>query len=197
MAGLHEVPAILREFKDQEALEMALIENIQREDLNPVEEAEAYQRLIQEFNLSQQQVAEKVGKERATVANAVRLLLLPGEVLQFVVGKEISVGHAKVLLSLPDRDQQIAFAKEVKKSNLSVRKLEKMILVAQAPGANPKAEGLDENVMARLINGISDELQKMLGTKVAIDYAQGKGKISIHFYSDDEFSQTVERLKKI
>ncbi len=199
MAGLHEVPVILREFRDQEALELALVENIQREDLNPIEEAEAYQRLIQEFNLSQQQVADKVGKERATVANAVRLLALPPEILKMVTKKELSVGHAKVLLALPTAVQQKLFAKQTLKEKLSVRKLEKMIQKELAPTLAPEITsfGLDENVMARLITGISEELQKILGTKVAIDYAGGKGKIAIQFYSDEEFSQTVERLKKI
>jgi ParB family chromosome partitioning protein len=199
MAGHHEVPVILKEFKDQQALELALVENIQREDLNPVEEAEAYQRLIQEFSLSQQQVADKVGKDRATVANSVRLLSLPTEVLKMITDQTLTVGHAKVLLSLPDKERQMSFAKQTVKEKLSVRKLEKMIQTAMAPAETPenKPGQIDENVMGRLINGISEELQKMLGTKVDIDYAKGKGKISIHFYSDEELSQTVERLKKL
>ncbi len=198
MAGLHEVPVILREFRDQEALELALVENIQREDLNPIEEAEAYQRLIQEFSLSQQQVADKVGKERATIANAVRLLALPSEVLKMITQKELSVGHAKVLLALPNPSRQKELAKITIKEKLSVRKLEKRVQSELAPKpTNNPAGVVDENVMARLITGISEELQKFLGTKVAIDYSKGSGKIAIQFYSDEEFSQLVERLKKI
>lgn len=198
MAGLHEVPVILREFRDQEALELALVENIQREDLNPIEEAEAFQRLIQEFSLSQQQVADKVGKERATIANAVRLLALPSEVLKMITQKELSVGHAKVLLALPSPSQQKEFAKLTLKEKLSVRKLEKRVQNELIPKpVASSATVVDENVMARLIIGISEELQKILGTKVAIDYSKGAGKIAIQFYSDEEFSQMVERLKKI
>ena len=198
MAGLHEVPVILREFRDQEALELALVENIQREDLNPIEEAEAYQRLIQEFSLSQQQVADKVGKERATVANAVRLLALPSEVLKMITQKELSVGHAKVLLALPNPSRQKELAKLTIKEKLSVRKLEKRVQSELAPKpANSAAGVVDENVMARLITGISEELQKFLGTRVGIDYSKGSGKIAIQFYSDEEFSQLVERLKRI
>jgi ParB family chromosome partitioning protein len=197
MAGLHEVPVILREYKDQEALELALVENIQREDLNPIEEAEAYQRLIQEFSLSQQQVADKVGKERATVANSVRLLALPPEVLRMISDKSVSVGHAKVLLSLPSALQQCTLAKQVFKEKLTVRKLEKLVQQELSPQEDIESGQVDENVMGRLITGISEELQKMLGTKVAIDYTRGKGKIAIQFYSDEEFSQMVERLKQI
>lgn len=197
-AGLHEVPVILREFKDQEVLELALVENIQREDLNPVEEAEAYQRLIQEFSLSQQQVADKVGKDRATVANSVRLLALPADVLKMISTQELNVGHAKVLLSLPNKEKQLALAKQTLKEKLSVRKLEKIVQQAMQPATAPSPqEKIDDNVMARLISGISEELQKRLGTKVGIDYNQGKGKISINFYSDDELSQIVERIKKV
>ena len=198
MAGLHEVPVILREYRDQEALELALVENIQREDLNPIEEAEAFQRLIQEFSLSQQQVADKVGKERATIANSVRLLALPSEILKMITQKELSVGHAKVLLALPSPSQQKDLAKLTLKEKLSVRKLEKLVQKELIPAVPRSADGVaEEKVIVRLISGISEELQKILGTKVAIDYTLGKGKIAIQFYSDEEFSQMVERLKKI
>ncbi|WP_415063653.1 ParB/RepB/Spo0J family partition protein [Bdellovibrio sp.] len=197
LAGLHEVPVILRNFNDKEALELAIVENIQREDLNPIEEAEGYSRLISEFKLSQQQVAEKVGRDRATVANAVRLLSLPEEIKTMISGNELSVGHAKVLLSLQDSKKQIEFAKKVVNEKIAVRKLEKMVQVA-VKGLDEKEEAVsfDSNVTQRLIAGLSDELQKMLGTKVSIDYSNSKGKISIHFYSDDELTNLVDRLKE-
>lgn len=197
LAGLHEVPVILRNFNDKEALELAIVENIQREDLNPIEEAEGYSRLITEFKLSQQQVAEKVGRDRATVANAVRLLALPDEVKKMISASELSVGHAKVLLALPDQKKQLEFAKAVIKEKIAVRKLEKMVQ-AVVKGESPKEEdeGFNTNVTQRLISGLSEELQKMLGTKVNIDYANSKGKISIHFYSDDELTTLVDRLKE-
>lgn len=194
-AGLHEVPVLIKNFNDQETLELAIIENIQREDLNPIEEAEGYARLIGEFKLSQQQVSEKVGRDRATVANAVRLLALPEEVKGLVGSGQLSVGHAKVLLSLPDIKTQIVLAKKVLAEKISVRKLEKLVSEAQAPQTE-KAPLDEKSVTQRLIAGLSDELQKIIGTKVAIDYGNSKGRISVHFYSDDELTQIVEKLKQ-
>lgn len=198
LAGLHEVPVILRNFSDKEALELAIVENIQRADLNPIEEAEGYSRLITEFKLSQQQVAEKVGRDRATVANAVRLLLLPDEVKKMISGGELSVGHAKVLLSCQEPRKQMELAKKVVSEKMAVRKLEKLVQALNKGEALPEDDktALQSNVTQRLISGLSEELQKMLGTKVSIDYAQSKGKISIHFYSDDELTQLVDRLKE-
>ncbi|MGZ3768460.1 MAG: ParB/RepB/Spo0J family partition protein [Bdellovibrio sp.] len=197
LAGLHEVPVILKNFTDKEALELAIVENIQREDLNPIEEAEGYSRLISEFKLSQQQVAEKVGKDRATVANAVRLLSLPEEVKTMISANELSVGHAKVLLSLPDHKKQIEFAKKVVKEKVAVRKLEKMVQAVNKGKDEDFAEPVaDSRVTNRLIAGLSEDLQKLLGTKVNIDYSNAKGKISIHFYSDDELTNIVDRLKE-
>lgn len=197
MAGLHEVPVILKSYNDKEALELAIVENIQREDLNPLEEAEGYSRLITEFKLSQQQVAEKVGKDRATVANAVRLLSLPVEVKKMISENELSVGHAKVLLSLQEPKKQIEFAKRVLKEKIAVRKLEKMVqAVVKGHEEKDEVPTFGSDVTQRLISGLGDELQKMLGTKVSIDYSNSKGKISIHFYSDDELTQLVDRLKE-
>lgn len=198
LAGQHEVPVILKNYDDKQALELAIVENIQREDLNPIEEAEGYSRLISEFKLSQQQVAEKVGRDRATVANAVRLLSLPEEIKTMISESALSVGHAKVLLALPDSKKQIEFAKKVINEKIAVRKLEKMVQ-AVVKGADQKEEELSDlgpNVTQRLISGLSEELQKMLGTKVNIDYSNSKGKISIHFYSDDELTNLVDRLKE-
>lgn len=197
LAGLHEVPVILRTFNDKEALELAIVENIQREDLNPIEEAEGYSRLIVEFKLSQQQVAEKVGKDRATVANAVRLLSLSNDVKDMIAKNELSVGHAKVLLSLADQKKQLEFAKKVINEKIPVRKLEKMVQAIVKGNTEPEAtESFDSNVTQRLISGLGEELQKIIGTKVNIDYSNSKGKISIHFYSDDELTNLVDRLKE-
>ncbi len=197
-AGLHEVPVLIKNYDNQEALELAIIENIQREDLNPIEEAEGYSRLVTEFKMSQQQVADKVGRDRATVANAIRLLALPNEAKKLIVDGSLSVGHAKVLLSLPDAKMQLDFAKKVINERLSVRRLEKLVSDAQKASAAELKPGIvtDNNVTQRLILGLSDELQKILGTKVNIDYANSKGKIAVHFYSDDELTQIVDRLKQ-
>lgn len=196
MAGLHEVPVILKTLKNQEALELAIIENIQREDLNPIEEAEAYQRLINEFQMTQQQAADKVGKERVTVANALRLLNLAPAVRMMVARAEISAGHAKVLLSIEDSQKQTQLAEKVKSESLTVRQLEKVAQSAKNPEVSDNAKSIESNVTQRLIKGLAEELQKLLGTKVQIDYLNAKGKISIHYYSDEELTQLVERLKE-
>ncbi len=199
LAGLHEVPVILKVLENQAALELAIIENIQREDLNPIEEGEAYQRLAQEFRLTQQQVAEKVGKDRATVANAMRLLALPPQIRQMVVESEISAGHAKVLLSLTNPAAQLEIAKKISQQKLSVRQLEKLV-AAEAAGKNSEQDDSlkkpESGVTQKLIAGLTDELQKALGTKVSIDYLNSKGRISIQFYSDAELTQIVDRLKE-
>jgi ParB family chromosome partitioning protein len=197
LAGLHSVPVILKTLNQQKTLEMALIENIQREDLNSIEEAEAYQRLISEFNLTQQQVSEKVGKDRATVANAVRLLQLPKLIQTMVVEKRISPGHAKLLITVADLTRQLELAKQVEKDRLSVRQLEKLVAQKISAVNEPNADKniLSSNVSQRLIAGLGGELQKILGTRVAIDYAQGKGKIAINFYSDEELTNLIEKIK--
>ncbi len=195
-AGLHEIPAIIKTFDNQKTLELSLIENLQREDLNPIEEAEGYQRLINEFSLTQEKVAEKVGKERATVANALRLLKLAPEVREMVQSAQISQGHAKVLLAITDLSQQKELAKMITAGGLSVRKLEELVQKKISPAkAAEKADQGSESVTKRLISGLADEMQKLLGTRVNIDYANAKGKMSIYFYSDDELTQIIEKLR--
>lgn len=198
-AGLHEVPAIIKTLSDREALQVALIENIQREDLDPIEEAESYQRLIEEFSLSQAEAAEKVGKERSSVANALRLLSLPLEIRDMLSAKQISVGHAKAILSLTDKARQINLAKKVSEGGMSVRTLEAEIKSfqknpAKAAGAAP-ATGLNVDLAGKLAAELADQLQKALGTKVEISYKSGKGSVQIQFYSDDQLTQIYEKLK--
>lgn len=202
MAGLHEVPAIIKNIDDQEALQLALIENIQREDLDPIEEAESYQKLIELFSLSQQEAAEKVGKERSTVANALRLLGLPSEVREMVSKKQISTGHAKAILSIGDKEKQKQIAKKVIEKGYSVRALENEIKFmtkgAAGTAANLKSasHGLaNEDIAQKLASELADQLQKTLGTKVEIDYKVGKGSVNIHFYTDEQLTHIYEKLK--
>ncbi|MBX3019235.1 MAG: ParB/RepB/Spo0J family partition protein [Bdellovibrionaceae bacterium] len=195
LAGLHEVPVIMKDMGDRETLEMAIIENIQREDLNPMEEAEAYQRLAHEFELTQQQVAEKVGRERASVTNAIRLLQLPRDVRELIATKELSVGHAKVLLSLPESEEQSKWAQSVLKEGLTVRKLEKMLKKDQTEEPKSATDTAKESVTGRLIQGLSEELQKLLGTKVTIDYHEGKGRVAIQYYTDEQLTSVVDRIR--
>lgn len=194
LAGKHEIPVLIKEFSDKEALELAIIENIQREDLNPIEEAEGYFRLANEFALSQQQISERVGRERATVANAIRLLSLPNLIQKMIAESQLSVGHAKVILSVPDTIKQIELAKKVLAEKLSVRKLEKVALEMVKP-APTQAEDIKSNVTQKLIGGLAEELQKLLSTKVEIDYKNSKGHVRLYFYSDEELTQLVDRLK--
>ena len=195
MAGMHEVPVIIKSYEDKQALELSIIENIQREDLNPIDEAEGYQRLISEFGLSQQEVADRVGKERATVANAVRLLNLTQEVREMLLLGAISAGHAKVILSCELASDQIKYAKKTVKEKLSVRKLEKII--AQSKLAPPLAIGIgkDDSMMEKLVLGLAEEMQKLMGTKVEITYSAGKGKISIQYYSNEELNNIVDQIR--
>lgn len=197
-AGLHEVPVLIRNYSNQKTLELSLIENLQRADLNPIEEAEGYLRLQTEFKLTQEQIADRVGKERATVANALRLLRLTPEVRALVQAGQLSAGHAKVLLGLSDLGQQKKWALQSVEQHLSVRKLEQIVSLNNS--TNPKstnsaAEEKNLSVTQRLISGLSDELQKLLGTKVTIDYQNSKGKMSIYYYSDDELTNIVEKLR--
>ncbi len=200
LAELHEVPAIIKQISDQDALQLALIENIQREDLDAIEEAESYQRLMEEFSLSQQQVAEKVGKERSTVANSLRLLALPFEIKNFIGDKKLTTGHAKVLLSLDSKQEQIAHAKEVIEKGLSVRALEQKIKDKTATPLSSntvlttKNDIKAESLSSKLTDQLADQIQKSVGTKANIKYKNGKGEIVLSFYSDEQLNAIYEKL---
>lgn len=194
LAGLHEVPIILRTADDRKSLELALIENIQRENLNPIEEAEAFEQLMKDFNLSHQEVSDKVGKDRTTITNTLRLLTLVPEVKRMLSEGLISAGHAKALLAITDPIKQKEIAKKIASERLTVRAAEKLV---KAVGPKENTGGkLDFDVTEGLVKGLADDLQKALATKVQIDYSNQKGKISIYFYSDDELTELSERLKQ-
>lgn len=199
MAGLIDLPAIIKNFEDRQSAEVALIENIQREDLNPIEEAQALQQLIKDFGLTQQELAARIGKERATIANSLRLLALPQSILDLVAQRKISSGHAKVLLSLEDSLTQLELAQQIESKNLSVRQLEALVKKAKNSAARGAPSDLGEDssgeIAAQLVTGLAEDLQKRLGTKVQIDYSKGRGKISLHFYSDEELTRLFEKLK--
>lgn len=198
LANLHEVPAIVRTSGDQDTLELALIENIQRSDLNPIEEARAFCELSTKYSLSHSEIADKVGKERATVTNALRLLGLPEDVQALVYSRTLSIGHAKVLLGLEGKAEQAQLAKEVIEKKMSVRALEKAVdKVRKGIPQDVSESALDREaqVMERLIYGIEQELQKALSTKVSVEYKKSKGKVSVYFYTDDQLTEIAERLK--
>lgn len=196
LAGLHHVPVIIQDYNDQTTLELALIENIQRQDLNPIEEAEAYQLLMKTYSLTQQEVADKVGKERATVANTLRLLGLVPDVRRLLVEERISMGHAKVLLAVADAKLQRRLAEKASQKKLSVRDLEREVAVALTPmRPGVDEDKVDDELSHKFMKTLSHEMQKITGTKVGIDYNGGKGKISIYFYSDEQLNGLVDRIK--
>ncbi len=197
-AGLKDVPVILKQTNPQEVLEIALIENIQRHDLNPIEEAEAYAVLTQKYKLTQQEISEKVGKERATVANVMRLLGLHRDVRELVKAGEIQLGQAKVLLSVADQDVQRRLAKKAAQQKLTVRALERLVIKAldKSDGVVEELEEDDADIYQRLLKDLANDLQKSLGTKVHIEFSGRKGRISIDFYSVDELNGIADRIKK-
>jgi len=193
MLSLSEVPVIIREADDRSLLELALIENLQREDLNAIEEAHGYAQLIEQFQLKQEDVATKVGKSRAAVANALRLLKLPSTVQTCIRDGRLSVGHAKVILGLVTEKQQQMTVDRILKEGLNVRQTEALVSrLTGKEGAAPKGavfrSGKDANVTS-----LENKLRERLGTKVQLRYAQGKGALEIHFFSDAE----LERLLQI
>ena len=191
MAGLTRVPALVRETREHQALELALVENVQREDLNPVDQARAYQRLLSEFNLTQEQVADRVGKSRTSVANMIRLLNLPGEALEWLREGRLTVGHAKVLLSLPDPDAILKAAREMIRGRYSVRQAEALVARPgnRRAGKSGEVAAADPNVRAAI-----DALERALGTNVTIQGTQAKGRIEIHYYSQAELDRLYRGL---
>jgi len=190
-AGLTTVPVIVRQATDEESLELALIENLQREDLNPVEEARAYEQLATVFKLTQEQIAEKVGRSRAAVANALRLLALPAEVLAWVGTGQLSVGHAKVILGLPISEEQRLVAERVLKRGLTVRDTEQLVEQLKktvTPGTRTAA-GM---VKTADILAIEERLQQRLGTAVSVRHGKKKGKIEIVYYGNDDLVRLLD-----
>lgn len=193
LAGLKEVPVIVKEYTEQEITEIALIENIQRENLNPVEEARAYKRLAEDFGLKQDEIAKKVSKNRASVANSMRLLKLDDEVLNRLESGELSTGHAKVILSLEDSELQKKAAEIIITGELSVRQAEKIVKDLMKPEKEAKEKPELQNTQE--YNRIKETLCEKLGTKVEIKRkAENKGKIEIDYYSFEELERILEAM---
>ena len=191
LAGLADVPVIVRQADDRTVLEMALIENLQRENLNPLEEALGYSELVDKFALRQEDVATKVGKSRAVVANALRLLKLPPDVQGFVRDGRISVGHAKVILGLASLDMQKLAAERVIKKGLNVRQTED--LVTQMGTATGRVgSGGAKAIRDTNVTDLENRIRDRFGTKVQLRYRQGKGALEIHFFSDDELDRILQ-----
>ena len=189
-AGLREVPVVIQDVSDDTALEMALIENIQREDLNAVEEAEAYHALLERFSLSQEELAKRVGKERSTVANALRLLRLPAEIKRDLAEERLSMGHARALLTLEDPEEQRSARDEIVKGRLSVREAEALVKRKKA-GVEPKAKKQPEDADQR---DLLERIQRHFGAKVALRRSGRGGKLEISFSDLKEFARIVDIL---
>ena len=189
LAGLKEVPVIVKKFSDQEIVEISLIENIQRENLNPIEEAIAYKRLLTEFDLKQDEVAMRVSKSRTAVTNSMRLLKLEARVQQMVIEEKISTGHARTLLGIEDGELQYQIACRVFDEKMSVREVEKLVKTLNAPKKEQKKPEINQAVY----DDISEKLKQIMGTKVQIlPKNNEKGKIEIEYYSNEELERIIE-----
>lgn len=194
-AGLMKLPAVVRDSTSDASLEIALIENLQREDLNPIEEAQAYEKLIVEFGLTQEEVARRVGKNRVTITNMLRLLRLPPEVQQWISEDRLTTGHAKALLSLSDLSSILDVARKIIQGSYSVRQAEMLVSRLGKGGtqdATETPEAVDPNVKAAI-----HALEQALGTKVTIQESHGKGRIELHFFSSEEMHRLYDGLMKV
>lgn len=197
LAGLKMIPAVIREYSPQQAMEIALIENVQREDLNPIEEAQAYQRLMQEFSLKQEEIAERVSKNRTTITNCMRLLNLAPEVQQMLVEGRIASGHARALLAVADPYQQLELAKKVELERMSVREVEKAVKLLGKEKKEKKKSQVDEAVEL-VFQDMENRMKTVMGTKVNISRKdKSKGKIEIEYYSEAELERLVELIESI
>ena len=195
MAGVKEIPVIIKDYTDQQVMEISLIENIQREDLNPIEEAMAYKNLMEEFHLKQDEIAEKVSKSRTAVTNSMRLLKLDKRVQQMMIDDMISAGHARTLITIEDPDAQYNIATKIFDEKLSVRETEKLVKLLQKPEV--KKEKV-EKVNSFIYKDIEEKMKAILGTKVTVDHkSNNKGKISIEYYSNEELERILYLLESI
>ena len=199
LAGLREIPVIVRNYTDQEIVEISLIENIQREDLNPIEEALAYRRLLEEFHLKQDEVAERVSKSRTAVTNSMRLLKLCDNVQQMIIDDMLSTGHARALIPIEDEEMQLQLAQRIFDEKLSVREVEKIVKGILKPETDkPKKEETPQSIQY-IYQNIENQLKEKLSRKVEITSKgkNGTGKIEIEFYSNEDLDHLIDSLSNI
>ena len=199
IAGLKDIPVIVKEYNSQQIIEIALIENLQREDLNPIEEAEAFNRLIEEYNLKQDEVAEKVSRSRVTITNSLRLLKLDERVRNMIIEDKIKSGHARALLAIEDVDEQYNAAVKIFDEKLSVRETERLVKLINSKETAPKKEEKIETQQEKLIfKQYEEKLKLVMGTKVNNSHKNdGKGKIEIEYYSPEEFERLIDIMSNI
>lgn len=194
LAGLKEIPVIIRDYSEREIMEISLIENIQREDLNPIEEAQAYKRLLEEFHLKQDEVADRVSKSRAAVTNSMRLLKLCDEVQQMLIDDMISTGHARALLAIEDGEEQYTVAQKIFDEKLSVRDVEKLVKNLHKP-EKPAKKAAEDKTMEAIYLDIEEKLKARLSTKVTVtSKGEGAGKIEIEFYNHEDLDRLMDLM---
>jgi ParB family chromosome partitioning protein len=190
--GLQTIPVLIRNLTEAQQHEAMLIENLQREDLNPIEISKAYQKMIQDFSYTQEDVAKKVGKDRASVANTLRLLKLPREIQELIQDGKLSMGHARALIPVESPERQQSMAKQIVKDNLSVREVEKWVRRLQSPTEKPPKAPMDPDLLI-----FQEELLKLLGTKVVLSGDQNKGVLKIFYYTLDDLNRIYEKIKGV
>lgn len=197
-AGIKEMPVIIKRLSEQEVMEISLIENIQREDLNPIEEALAYKRLLTEFNLKQDEVADRVSKSRTTITNSMRLLKLNEKVQQMLIDDKLTTGHVRPLIGIEDPDTQIAIAEKIFDEKLSVRDTEKLVKnLLSEKKSKPEEKRMDPQILA-IYQDLEEQMKRILGTKVAINPKnEKKGKLEIEYYSQDELDRIIDLLRTV
>lgn len=197
LAGLKEVPVVIREYTKQQSMEIALIENVQREDLNPIEEAKAYQRLMQEFSLKQEEIAARVAKNRVTITNSMRLLKLDERVQEMLIHNQITGGHARALLSVDDQELQFQLAGKIVAESLSVREVEKLVK-SLSKKKDPKEKAEEDVGISLIFRELEDRMKSAMGTKVSINRKdKNKGRVEIEYYSEVELERIVELIESI
>lgn len=196
-AGLREVPVVIKEYTKQQAMEIALIENVQREDLNPIEEAQAYQQLMQEFELTQEEIAERVSRSRTAITNCMRLLKLDKRVQDMLIQGQLSSGHARALLSLENQDAQYQIGLKIIDQKLSVREVEKLVKLLGKPKKQEKPKE-EEKDLSFIFKDLEERMKQVMGTKVIINKKdRNKGRIEIEYYSEAELERIVELIESI
>lgn len=198
-AGIKQIPVIIKKLTEQEIMEISLIENIQREDLNPIEEALAYRRLLIEFNLKQDEVADRVSKSRTTITNSMRLLKLSDRVQQMVIDDKLTTGHVRPLIGIEDEEQQVALAEKIFDGKLSVRDAEKLVknLQNEKKAGMGERKALDPQLLA-VYQDLEEQMKRILGTKVSINHKDEKqGRLEIEYYSQDELDRIIDLLRTV
>lgn len=195
LAGLKTIPAVVKDITSREVMEIALIENLQRKDLNPLEEAEAYQKLIEEYSLTQEEVAKVAGKSRAAIANSIRLLSLSKEIKDMITDGRLTSGHARTLITITDKEKQLSLANQIADKGLSVREAEKLASLEEKKQNKNKKQKTVDKIAAEMYS-LEEKLKSAYGTKVSLFRSKEKGKITFEYYSNEEFNRIIDLLLK-